>query len=226
MTVWVYAVAERPELPLPDDVRGMDGALVGGVPAGELLAVVTRHEQPPGARGADAFWAHEQVVERVMTDRAVLPMRFNTTQSDDGVLRRALLDRHDELRAALDHVRGRVELGVRAIADRATTDANSLAVSSSATDSPAATADTPSRGREWLANRIDTDRLAASVHEPLDALAVASRRRPPGGSDEILRAAYLVDRAAVATFRDTVERLQRPDVSVLCTGPWPPYSFV
>jgi hypothetical protein len=118
MTVWVYAVAERPDLPLPPE-RGMDGAALEGVPAGDLLAVVSRHDQPPRELGADAFWAHERVVERVMADRAVLPMRFNSTQPDDATLQSALLARHDELRAALERVRGRVELGVRAIGDRA-----------------------------------------------------------------------------------------------------------
>jgi Gas vesicle synthesis protein GvpL/GvpF len=227
MTVWVYAVAERPDLPLPS-VRGMDGALVGGVPAGELLAVVTRHEQPPRSRGADAFWAHERVVERVMDDRAVLPMRFNTTQPDDGTLRRALLARHDELRAALDRVRGRVEVGVRAIGN-GTAPVAVAAPDPLGTAAPApgdAAPDSPSSGREWIADRIEAGRLADSLHEPLDELAVASRRRPSGGSDEILRAAYLVDRSALPSFREAVERLQRPGVSLLCTGPWPPYSFV
>ena len=226
MTVWVYAVAERPDLPLPS-VEGMDGALVGGVPSGDLLAVVTRHEQPPGELGADAFWAHERVVERVMADRAVLPMRFNTTQPDDGTLRSALLARHEELQAALERVRGRVELGVRAIGDRPATESSAPAAAvSSAADSPAAASDSPTRGRQWLADRIEADRLAASVYEPLDALAIASLRRAPSGEGEVLRAAYLVDRAALPRFRAAVEQLQRPDVSVLCTGPWPPYSFV
>jgi hypothetical protein len=44
----------------------------------------------------------------------------------------------------------------------------------------------------------------------------------------VLRAAYLVERANVARFRALVERLQQqhPEIAVLCTGPWPPYSFV
>jgi hypothetical protein len=45
---------------------------------------------------------------------------------------------------------------------------------------------------------------------------------------ELLRAAYLVDRREVPRFRATVERLQsaHPDAAILCTGPWPPYSFM
>ena len=42
-----------------------------------------------------------------------------------------------------------------------------------------------------------------------------------------LRAAYLVDRAHVDAFVAAVRALQREHagLSVLCTGPWPPYSF-
>jgi hypothetical protein len=44
---------------------------------------------------------------------------------------------------------------------------------------------------------------------------------------ELLRAAYLVDRDAVGGFTARVDALQRehPELAVLCTGPWPPYSF-
>jgi hypothetical protein len=31
----------------------------------------------------------------------------------------------------------------------------------------------------------------------------------------------------VPAFRDEIERLQRghPELTIVCTGPWPPYSF-
>jgi hypothetical protein len=43
-----------------------------------------------------------------------------------------------------------------------------------------------------------------------------------------LRASYLVERPVVGEFRAVAQRLQREyrDTTVLCTGPWPPYSFV
>jgi hypothetical protein len=69
--------------------------------------------------------------------------------------------------------------------------------------------------------------VGAALHEPLAALAADARRQPPCAADELLRGAYLVDRPAVARFRAAVERLQatHPEAAILCTGPWPPYSF-
>ena len=190
--IWVYAVADRPELPLPPPLEG--------VVAGDLVGVVAHRDAPPEPT-PDALWEHERVVEGLMEDRAVLPMRFGTTQPDTETLRGALTERRDELTAALDHVRGRVELAVRAVGD-----------------APAAPADT---GREWLLGRLESSRHADAVHEPLTALAVASRRFAPRRG-ELLRAAYLVDRDALARFGAAVEGMD----DVLCTGPWPPYSFV
>ena len=48
------------------------------------------------------------------------------------------------------------------------------------------------------------------------------------GSDELLRAAYLVERGQVDAFVTAVRRLQedRADLALVCTGPWPPFSFV
>jgi hypothetical protein len=72
------------------------------------------------------------------------------------------------------------------------------------------------------------DRLADRIHKPLDRIARASRRRNPAPRDELMRAAYLVDRGSISRFAELVALLQRANdgVQVLCTGPWPPYSFV
>jgi hypothetical protein len=220
--MWVYAVCERPELP-PPRRRGLAQAPLEGVAERRLLAVVTKHVHAPGEPALDALWAHEQVVERLMTERAVLPMRFGTKLPDAAALRAALAARYDALLAALDRVRGRVELGVRAM-ELAGEDGDGSGRAQVVT--PATT------GREYLlgklADNTRAEQAVAALHEPLSELAVDARRRPAQGSGELLRAAYLVDRDMVPRFRGTVEHLQRrhPRVALLCTGPWPPYSFV
>jgi hypothetical protein len=209
----VYAVAEDTGEPLPYD----------SVRTGDLVAVVERVESTPEPE-PEELWGHERVVEQLMADRAVLPMRFGTTQPDEAALRSALLERHDELCSALARVRGRVELAVRAVAAREVPEADKASghESSASGDVPAADAS----GRDWLASRLAARRLADAVHEPLAAIAVAERRRPATG--EVLRAAYLVDRAALERFRAALDGVRKahPELDVVCTGPWPPYSFV
>jgi hypothetical protein len=224
--IWVYAIGDRPEVPSPPDAVGLAGAPVEGVREGELLAVLSRHDELPAVRGVEALWTHEHVVEGLMAQRAVLPMRFGSRLPGDAALRDALTTRQGELLAALDGVRGRVELAVRAMsaagADRG----------DGAEDAPAGAAEGRQTGREYLRAKLELRRRAdaagVALHAPLAALAVAASRRPGQVPGELLRAAYLVERPVVAEFRAAAQRLQRKhrDAAVLCTGPWPPYSFV
>jgi hypothetical protein len=206
--IWVYGICEGPAA--PPDGEGLAQAPLDGVREGELLAVVSRHAEQPGDPALEALWAHERVVERIMADRAVLPMRFGTTVRHEDELREVLATRREELLAALARVRGRVEVGVRA-------------VQGGEDSGPVATT-----GREYVEAKLRVGHAAAALHEPLASLAVAASQRPARGPDELLRAAYLIDAGALEGFRGAVERLQQahPEVSVLCTGPWPPYSFV
>jgi hypothetical protein len=205
--IWVYAVCERPDLPLPG-VRGLARAPLDMIAEGPLVAVLSRHEQPPDEPAFDALLAHERVVESLMGERAVLPMRFGTRPSAADGVRELLAGRRDALLEALDRVRGRVELAVRAM-------------------QPATAAAAPS-GVEYLRARLAGARTLAALHEPLAALAVAARRWPQRSAEELLRTSYLVDEPAVADFRSVVESLERehPEAALSCTGPWPAYSFV
>jgi hypothetical protein len=221
--IWVYGICERPDMP-PPRRRGLAQAPLDGVREGGLMAVISRHVHPPGEPALDALWVHERVVERIMADRAVLPMRFGTKLAEDDALRHVLATRQEQFLAALDRVRGRVEVGVRAMQPL---DAQFHGGPEPERSTPPATT-----GREYLQAKLrDGQRVegeAAAVHEPLARLAVASARQPARAPDELLRASYLVDRGVVGRFRGAVERLQKthPGVAILCTGPWPPYSFV
>jgi Gas vesicle synthesis protein GvpL/GvpF len=178
------------------------GGVYGSAPEGELRATEAN------------LWEHEAVVEALMHDGAVLPARFGTVLESIDRLRDELVGRQEEFARALDRVRGRVELGVRAVwPERA------------AVGAPA------DSGRVYLARKLGEQRAAAdatsSVHEPLARLAVASALRVEHSPCLTVIASYLVDRGEVASFRSEADRLARTldGVTLACTGPWPPYSF-
>jgi hypothetical protein len=211
--IWAYAICDRPDLPLPR-VRGLARAPLDIVAEGPLVAVLSRHARAPDEPALDALWAHERVVEALMVERAVLPLRFGTRPAADDGVREALAGRRDVLLEALDRVRGRVELAIRALPSDA---------AAAAAPPPAAAS-----GSEYLRARLAGARTFAALHEPLAELAVAARCWPERAPGELLRTSYLVDEPAVDEFRSAVERLQRehPEAALLCTGPWPAYSFV
>jgi Gas vesicle synthesis protein GvpL/GvpF len=200
----LYAITDHPTRPLPDV------APLWLVPSGDLAAVCA--PAGDGEVSADELWRHEEVVEALMADRDLLPVRYGTRLEDDAAAAHAIAARRDALATALDRVRGAVELSLRVVP----------------ADAHAALGAAAS-GTEYLRERARAagalDRVATAVHEPLAALARASTSRTIDPVE--LRAAYLVDRDAVEAFADRVAALQseHPELRLLCTGPWPPYSF-
>jgi hypothetical protein len=159
-------------------------------------------------RTVDALWRREELLERLMRDRDLLPVRFGTVVRDEDGAMRAIEARRDELTARLDRVRGAVELALRV----------------EPVEAGAVRAEAHASGRAYLQAKAGGARAAAQLHEPLAELAREAVVQP---GRELLRAAYLVDRGAVEAFVARVRELQRAheDLAIVCTGPWPPFSF-
>jgi hypothetical protein len=205
----LYAITDNPGPPLPEVAPELRLVPFDGLAA--VCTPASKAEVSP-----ETLWHHEEVVEALMADRDLLPVRYGTRLDDEAAVAHAMEGRREELAAALDRVRGAVELSVRVMA-------------TAATPSPPDPVATTS-GAEYLRLRAQAEAsreaAAGALHEPLAALARESaqgRPRPP----ELFRAAYLVERGAVDSFVAEVGRLQgeSPGLAVLCTGPWPPYSF-
>jgi Gas vesicle synthesis protein GvpL/GvpF len=205
----LYAITDDPAPPLPDVAR------LSAVASHGLAVVCAPAEE--GEITADVLWRHEEVVEALMEDRDLLPVRFGTRVDDETAAARALGERHQELASALDRVRGAVELSLRVVGERP------------ASQPPAGEA---SSGAEYLRARGRSvaahEEVVRTIHRPLSKDARASTELPAREpSSELLRAAYLVDRGRTRAFVDHVTCLQaaHPRLRLLCTGPWPPYSF-
>lgn len=209
--ITLYAITGYPTPPLPEPDT------VDVVVHRDLAAVCG-----PAAEGdvtPDALWQHERIVEALMKDRDVLPVRYGTRVPDTEAVTRALQENHDALAESLESVRGAVELAVRVFS----------------ADEPPETPAAVSRGMSGTAYLRARARTAAKeshvadiVHKPLAAAArenTTTRVERPG---ELFRGSYLVDRDAVDKFSERVSRIQEnnPQLQVTCTGPWPPYSFV
>jgi hypothetical protein len=209
----LVAITDHPGPPLPGRLP------LHAVPADGLAAVCAPAEREGAA--VDALWRREEMIEALMADRDLLPVRYGTRVEDDAAAARAVNERRDDLAAALERVRGAVELSLRVIAADDPGDARRRDRSGGP---PRSGADYI-RAKARLVARHDAS--VRTLHEPLSTLARASVTSPPRPPAELLRAAYLVDRSGVSSFTALVARAQRrsPGLRLLLTGPWPPYSF-
>jgi hypothetical protein len=227
--IYLYAIIDRPAVPL-SDIPGLEGAVIDVLSYQNIGAVISpsrTSEVPPTEAN---LWQHEAALEALMDDRSVLPVRFGTVLADEPAVQAALVAHYGEFTANLNRVRGHVELGLRVLWDH--NDVLSL--------TPDARSQTPSgNGLAYMSARLEEERklevrrqraevLAEGIHMPLARLAAESTRRMLITPRSLVAAAYLVERERVAGFRQEVEVLSstHPELRFLCTGPWPPFSFV
>jgi len=257
---YLYGVAAADETSVPLGARLAAGAAqkVELVAEGSLVGVASRvslqefDEPTLPERLRDATWleekirAHEQVLERVLEDASVVPCRFCTVYRSEVELRRFLSERRETLQAALDRVRGKVEVGVKAFIDsdrftagraKQNDDIRQLETQVSTAEGGRAymerrrleqlVASELERFRGEAADRIHTHLLAAAE----DGLALPLQTPELSGRDEkmVFNGAYLVtaDRGAFEDALASLARDIRDDgVDLELTGPWPAYNFV
>jgi hypothetical protein len=213
VTLLVYAIAERDGSAAPELELG--GRRLRGVADGELVAFVGEGAPPEPDRGVAEILGHERIVELLMGRQTILPVRFDSGLSDEPQIRSLLRERRLELAAALERVRGAVELGVRAQwRERGRVEPE----------------DAPRTGTDYLLERLAIHKRADAVARGLDRLAGFARlsriRVLPRPALPFL-GAYLVEEARVTAFAGACAELDDglDDVELVCTGPWPPYSF-
>jgi Gas vesicle synthesis protein GvpL/GvpF len=256
---YLYGIIAGEDLPEIRAVAGVDGAhQIEPVAEGALAGLASRvslqefAEETLPERLGDATWleqkirAHEQVLEHVLHDASVLPCRFCSIYRNEAELRRFLSERRDALAAALERVRGKVELGVKAFVDQERF-AAAMAIRSDAIGELNQRVASSEGGRAYLerrrleqmvaSEREDFRRKAGGeIHSRLrvaseDGLALPAQVREISGreAEMFFNAAYLVS-ANQRRFEEALEAVasQYSDTGIdfELTGPWPPYHFV
>jgi hypothetical protein len=181
----------------------------------------------------DAARRHEAVLEGLLQETTVIPLRLCTIYRDEGAVREMLAAEQAALAEALGRLEGHTEWGVKAFCDRA-------AVEASARPSDGARG---GEGEAYLARRRGEARARELVTATVDAaherltttarVALANplqRRELTGRSDDMaLNGVYLVADERAGELRAAVQRCAAeapPGLTFELTGPWPPYNFV
>jgi hypothetical protein len=99
----LFAITRADAPPPPDRLRAISAG-------GGLAAVVAPVEDQEV--NAEALWRHEELVEALMADRDVLPVRFGTRFHDEEEAAQAVAAQRATLTTALERVQGAVELSV------------------------------------------------------------------------------------------------------------------
>lgn len=213
MSMVVYGIVEADRTAVTGS--GFEDRPLRGVAEGPLMAIVSDHEGLDLEPSLEVLLEYEQVIQRLMDGGAVLPAQFASVLASEADVRNMLRRRRRDLLARLVRVRGAVELALRAQWHHAAEDRAHEPVQS---------------GTAYLRDRLElrqSARRVASELDPLTALARSCHRALVPKPDLPVLDAYLVDRSRVNEFVALVEQLDESleEVDLVCTGPWPPYSF-
>jgi hypothetical protein len=169
---------------------------------------------------------HQVVMEIFARVEACLPARFPTLLPDVASLRTRVASRVEELAGSLERVRDACELAVTAVWSPPLQESTQGVTQAVTGASPGRRylvqrqlALAGSERRHARASALADDIQAAVGPELLDA----SRRLVPSPR-VALSLALLVRRGAAAEISARIPRTQ-PDVRILVSGPWAPYTF-
>lgn len=228
---------------------GGRGDPVTTIPYRDLGAVVSSIPMDRYAVGQATMLAHERVLEKVMADHTLLPVRFYTIAPNAEEVRSLLRTQHGSFKQLLRALDNKMELGLKALwrdmspvfaailetgpqqlytaefAERAEKErVGSFSASSAVNDY---------RAEASQRLRLDLDQERAKTGErlmaPLRPLAVDLRLNRTYGDDMIVNAAFLVDRSREREFDLRLGELEARYAHAIdfkYVGPVPPFSFV
>jgi len=215
---------------------GDRGDTVTTIAYGELSAVVSSVPMSNYVISREVMLCHEEVLEKVMQDYTILPVRFYTVAPNAEEIRRLLRTRYTEFKTLLRELDNKVEVSLKAYwKDMNRVMLALLKHGPSAQRSVAA-------GQARLVTGIaqaERGSLTALEERPaqmrelllksLKPLAVDVRLNNSYGENMILNASVFVDRSREKDLDTLVERLSAQyaeSVAFQYVGPIPPYSFV
>ncbi|MFE2638518.1 GvpL/GvpF family gas vesicle protein [Streptomyces scopuliridis] len=236
MSVYVYAITSSECHPRLDDLHGVgeEAPPLRTVTEGALRAVVSDAPADLRAKRRDLS-AHHEVQERLLSERAVLPMRFGLTAADDDAVRAALSEHAELYSERLAELEGRVEFNLKASEDEGVLlrqvieESDEVRRLNEATREGGGTYEERLALGELVAQEVGArqDSLTAELTEALRPCASAESEGAT--SEYFLNVSFLVDRDRVREFTSAAEKLAErygPDVELRLRGPLPPYSFV
>jgi hypothetical protein len=236
-----------------------EGTPVERVEAAGLAALVSRvpraefGEGPLRSNLNELAWlervarAHETVLDHALAGATIVPLRLCTLYESDDRVREMLARERGSFAAALDHLAGRQEWGVKVLVEgeQLEREAHARTPGVPGTESDLETRGTG--GAYMLRRRMEREvretadglarRVAEDVHARLSGFALDAVTRSPQNRDisghegeMVLNAAYLVDAQRLDELHRLVSGLEDEHRAVGAhieiTGPWPPYNFV
>jgi len=219
---------------------GGRGDKVNTIGADDLAMVISSHPLMKLVVSRENILAHEKVIEEVMKEYAVLPVRFCTIASNTDEIRSLLLKRYREFKNALKDMDHKVELGVKGIWKDMESIFGEIAEENKEIKKIKSRLKGGTKPKD-VQTKIGLGKLVEAAlknkkneeaQKIVDALRVASfdyKLNNTMADEMFINASFLVSKGREKEFDNIMEEVSetyKDRVKFLYVGPLPPYNFV
>jgi len=218
---------------------GGRGDRVSTVGFSDLSAVISSTPMTQYVINRENMTAHEKVIETVMKEQTVLPVRFCTIAASPDEVRTLLRRRYSEFKGLLKDMENKIEMGLKAVWK----DMNRIFEEIAAENREVKRLKRQVDGKSGSDNTLKIA-LGKSVKNALEAkkekdaqkilakfkrTALDTRKNDLFGDSMLLNAAFLIDQMREKEFDFLVEDLGKEyedRINFRYVGPAPPFNFV
>lgn len=218
---------------------GGKGDVVTNISYHDISAVISDSPMEKYVISKENLTDHQRVIEEVMKEYTVLPVRFCTIAASAQEIRELLRKRYVEFKNLLRDMDNKIELGVKAqwkdtnVIYRGITeeDEEIKKIKGSGKDVPSLSQKDMIAAGERVKHLLDKkkDKGGKEIIDYLRTSSVSFRTNKTFGDRMILNAAFLVDRGREKEFDNKMDDLiskYKERIDFKYVGPVPPFNFV
>jgi hypothetical protein len=236
MKLYLYGIIDSGDQ-IKESIYGLEGAGVYNVSFCDIGAIVSEISQPIQGVTEGAVLEHETVVEKLMANFTILPVRFQTILDGRDNLLSMMQSYYKDFKDNLARLHNKLEFGIKVIwpSDKIRRNISKVLVKNRQNvpvsgDSPSSRFMKEKFEKYKIDKEFETkaDKFVKVMDIFFSKFAVEKKLEKLKTRDLLLDAVYLVEKSEEGNFREAFEHIKsaRPDFKYLFSGPWPPYNFV
>jgi primosomal protein N'' len=236
MKLYLYAITDSSSQ-IKEAIYGLEGSAVYNIPYYDIGAVVSEINQPIQGVTEDDVLGHEAVVEKLMADFTVLPVRFQTVIDGRDSLFSMMQSYYKDFKDNLVKLHNKFEFGIKVIWPAEKVKENIIKALRKNEQRRLKADNSP--GKKFMEETFEKYKIDKEFEAKADKFikvmdiffsrfAVGKKLEKLKTDDLLLDAVYLVEKSQEGNFREAFVHIKSdcPCFKYLFSGPWPAYNFV
>lgn len=222
---------------IKESIYGLEGSGVYNIPYCDIGAVVSEISQPIQKVTEGAVLEHEAVVEKLMENFTVLPVRFQTVIDGRDNLLLMMRSYYRDFKDNLERFYNKLEFGIKVIWPAEKIKENIIKALKKGKQKDFES--NSSEGKKFMTGKFEKYKIDKEFQAKADKFiklmdiffskfAAEKKLRKLKTENLLLDAVYLVEKSQERNFKEAFEHIKsgQPSLKYLFSGPWPAYNFV